>query len=844
MMPAYLPVTDDWAGSTVTNYYKNLIENKIAQQYPNLPQQNRDALVEREYQNFLKQNKQQIEQDTAQLSQQYKAAFQDENNDVYPLDIDSYLWYSEAKNVVNYGHLGDKIINGESYFTLRDGRLDKKSSMQLHPYFTAYVYKFLHFFNKDISLLRVLALMPAIIVGLAVIPIFFIGRIFAGNVGGFFAAMFLVISGPILGRTISADTDIYHLFFPLFISWFVLEAYTTDKNYLRLIFAGIAGFFVGLYAITWAPGWSSIFLIILGAMIVSLAIKISIDYLKNKQSLRSQKGYIYKKITIFITFFVSSGIFVSSLQTFNFFQLNLTRPIRFITIKEVGIATIWPNVITTVAEFSTISFNNIINQLGGKLLFTLVIIGLFILLIKKNNDEPREYFYFIFLTVWLLSSAYAFTKGMRFVVLAGAPFALGLGSFSGFVYEKSSSWINKEIRLPKYISKTLIFVLIALLLVSPFSAAAKITKQQVPHLNDGWYNTLTEIKNDSNDSIITSWWDFGHLFVAIAERRVTFDGGDQGERIHWVGKILRTDNEAEAVGILRMLNCAQETAPHKLDEFTKDSLKSIEILYKIFPISDRNKAKSKYMQLGLTQEQAEVMLDYTHCTNLLPNYFITSEDMVSKAGVWGHFGSWDFKKATMYQNVRKINSKPDTIEYLTKSFNLTEEHADLIYSEIQSTPGDQWISPWPGYLSGMNSCDRTSEDKLRCIGSLRGAGDFAFQVDLKNYSVVIENNKEVVPNSIVYATKEKIEEKTFDGQEAGFSIILIPGGNEYKSILVDPLQAASTFTKLFFLEGHGMKCFSKFYDVREPTGGRIITWKVDYGCKQENNVYFQEVKEI
>ena len=30
-----------------------------------------------------------------------------------------------------------------------------------------------------------------------------------------------------------------------------------------------------------------------------------------------------------------------------------------------------------------------------------------------------------------------------------------------------------------------------------------------------------------------------------------------------------------------------------------------------------------------------------------PDYFITSYDMIGKSGVWGHFGSWDFVKATM-----------------------------------------------------------------------------------------------------------------------------------------------------------------------------------------------------
>ena len=37
-----------------------------------------------------------------------------------------------------------------------------------------------------------------------------------------------------------------------------------------------------------------------------------------------------------------------------------------------------------------------------------------------------------------------------------------------------------------------------------------------------------------------------------------------------------------------------------------------------------------------------------------------------------------------------------------------------------------------------------------------------------------------------------------------------------------------------------MKCFEKFDDVRQVTGGRIINWKVDYTCKQNNQVFFKE----
>jgi asparagine N-glycosylation enzyme membrane subunit Stt3 len=60
--------------------------------------------------------------------------------------------------------------------------------------------------------------------------------------------------------------------------------------------------------------------------------------------------------------------------------------------------------------------------------------------------------------------------------------------------------------------------------------------------------------NTSNNTVITSWWDFGHLFTYEANRPVTFDGSSQNSpRAYWVGKALLTSNETLSVGILRML---------------------------------------------------------------------------------------------------------------------------------------------------------------------------------------------------------------------------------------------------------------------------------------------------
>jgi len=683
MMPSYLPATDDWAENTVHNFYRNNIQGQINQQYPNLPQQNREALINKEFQKILEDNSKQIDQEIAQVSQQFKSNFQDDNGDTYLLAIDPYLWLSQARNVINYGHLGDTLVNGEPHFSLRDGRLDKKSSVQLHPYIGAYLYKILHFFNPNISIMRAMFLLPVILIALAIIATFFIARRIGGNTGGFFAALFLAINGPLLGRTPAgfADTDAYNVLLPLLIGWLFIEAYYAKTQRQRIIFGSLSGLFVGVFAATWS-GWPFAFLFVLAAALIVFGLNAIFTTVRHKKIVL--KDIIQRNKSLFIvviSYLVSAGVFVTLFQSSRVFWKSFVRPIQFITLKEVGIKSIWPNVLTTVAEFNTTSFSGIIRQMGGVFLFTLAVVGVFILATRKDKDGKFDPFYFTILVIWFFGTAYAFTKGTRFAILITPAFAIALGSFSGFTYEKASKWFTKGINLDHRVSKTVIIVLLCMLLITPISTAKSIAISEIPSMNDAWYDTLTKISNDSPDSIITSWWDFGHWFVAIAERRVTFDGGDQGERIHWVGNSLLTDKEEESIGILRMLNCAQETATHKLDEFTGDSLQSVEILYDVIPISSRTKAYQKYQQLGLTKEQATIMLDYTHCTDLLPNYYITSEDMVGKAGVWGHFGSWNFEKASMYQNTVK-SPRIEAVQYLTENFDLTEEEAHRLHNEI------------------------------------------------------------------------------------------------------------------------------------------------------------------
>jgi hypothetical protein len=193
--------------------------------------------------------------------------------------------------------------------------------------------------------------------------------------------------------------------------------------------------------------------------------------------------------------------------------------------------------------------------------------------------------------------------------------------------------------------------------------------------------------------------------------------------------------------------------------------------------------------------------------------------MVGKAAVWGHFGSWDFRRADMYQSV--VN-KPynEGINILKEEFNLSDSEADTYYTEIQSTEGDKWISPWPGYMTGEANC-AVKGDIATCENGV--------EINLKDYSTTLSTQGgKATPASIVYAAKKDLVEKKFDNSNVPYSVILIPNGDSFKSVICDPLLAKSMFTRLFYFNGHGSQHFKKFSDVTTFNGERIIVWTVNW----------------
>lgn len=827
MYPAYLPITDDWAKNAVYNHYKSQITAQIDQQYPNLPDANKQPLVENQFQQLLKQQEDMINQQIKEISQQFKSHYQytgtDGKTHMYLSDIDTYLWYGEVRNYLKHGYFGTDIVDGKDMNMLRNGRFGLEvPAIKLHPYFGVLLYKFVSFFNMDADSMAVFFFISVIIIGASTIPAFFIARKVSGNLGGLFAGIIIAINTSLLGRSSAGtvDTDPWNVFFPLMIMWLFLEAFEAKKPKTQLIYASLSGIFVGLFSYAWG-GWWYPFVFIL-ATIVLYIIYQSITHRKIMH--RAVKNSVLAGGT----FIIASFIFVSLFSSMGDFFSVFRSVISTVTMKEVATITLWPNVLTTVAEFNEIPLSQIIPQMGGKLLLLIAVIGIIATIIRKDMHGKRDVKYAIFLAIWFVGTAYGFTQGVRFSILMVPAVAVAFGIACGFIYKNLSKWAVKEMHIPDYLSKIILIILLCLLLISPLKDAKSLAKNEVILMDDAWYDSLTAIKNNSTDAIITSWWDFGHWFVTIAERRVTFDGADQGRRIYWVGKSLLTDDEDVAIGILKMLNCGQEKPFDVLDNYVKDGVKSINIL-NIIILQDKKTAEKTLINEGLTKEQANEVLKLTHCDNLIEQYYIASEDMIGKSGVWGHFGSWDFKRAAMYQAVK--NKEPmKGIEILKTEFNLSEDEASETFYEIQNNDADRWVSPWPGYAQNAPSGCMEDENVIQCANGIE------FNLTTEDATIQTQQGTKNLKSVSFINKKGEFEFKEYKNNTISYSAALIPYNDGHVSILMDPKLAASMFTRLFFFEGHGLTHFKPLVHKQQVTGGNIYVYKVDWDSSEETVV--------
>jgi dolichyl-diphosphooligosaccharide--protein glycosyltransferase len=909
--------------SSIYSNVQQVISQQVNAEYPNLNEIYKEEKIAKEYAVVVETGKFNyqgqeliISELVASQADSYKDQYKADNGQTYLTAIDPYHFIGLSKNYLANGHSGttlDSEGNPVIEYKLAPVGTSGSTTPVLHIWLESKLFS-----NAGLTenssfgeLTSSVFTLSAILATLVSIPIFLIIRKFSNNLFALFGTLILLTIGTFVSRTVAGfvDTDAYQILFPLSITASLVYALVSSNKTLNILLSALSGLFFGLFIWSWSNGWF-FFVFILASLIGYLIY----DLISNKLSENKTLSETLSKLGLsIITFLVSTFIFVKLLANVNIFQKmfeGLTSGLSGVT--SVSTSNIWPNVFTSVAELNPASFGQIVNSVGGALVFIISMIALVFLVLdyKSSNNKQNLYkrlvivFSFIWtilfvnntftfltansgflfivllflpvmiamilallnrntsikifmsmlLSIWMAGTIYMSFNGVRFILLLAPAFAISAGIGLYYIYIVCNNFFEKELKPKSYVGTKigglLVSSIIFLTIFTPmYSQAQNISDNTVPNFNDDWYNVMEKIKTDSSeDTIITSWWDFGHFFAAVGERGVTFDGGSQTTpRAHWVGKLLMENDEAVAQDILQMLVCggneAHNTFLEKTSGSTADAIKINKVLYKTFGLSN-NETRDVLVNneyYNLSESDVDEIMVLLSCENPRENLLITSNDMVGKAGVWAHWGSWDFEKKYVSDyyltksaeeiavdidaNVTVVSAYIDElidIDLRAKTQNI--KRADLI---------NQWYAPYPSYVPIQGNyyvpCQINNASSILCAQGIEVESN-GFDMSIKSIA-----NEQITINNIVYPTQLGTLKTSLNDPNGQFDLMLIPSGNGYQSVLAQAPLGASLFSRLYFYNGYGSTNFELF-DSKTNTQNPITVWSTLWEPKTEQDI--------
>ncbi len=774
---------------------------------------------------------------------QAKSFYQDQNGLPYFSEMDSYYNLRLTEDYINHGYLGDTKINGTDWDL--HSSYPPGQSAEYPPliiYLTAFTYKFVNLF-EHVPLNAVAIWIAPFIASLAVIPAYLLIRRITNDYGGITAGLLVGLAPAYFAHTFAGffDTDQFNMLLPLLVVMFFIYSILAMNMKSRTMYATLSAISMLVFTLAW-EGWWYIFYLIIATVVIYLIVSkflfnfkpIKSDYFKGKLAWFNDKPELYT----FVIFLVLSLILMSFSLGLSGLISGLESPIGVTQLQSAVQSTAYPNVYVSVSELQIPSITEVINGVGGYLPFFFGIFGVIALIWKlkpkevkkevpdkkprkprrrgrnrRKEDEKeiekdtkiikpdpipqkRNYiFYIVLFSLWLLLTAYAMTKGIRFIENFSLPIALSAGIFVGLLL----NYVRGHVKNISY-QKIIMAVIVIAVVFSPVTSAYGISSSVVPGTDDSMVSSLQWINNNtSNNTVITSWWDFGHLFTAVADRPVTFDGSSQNSpRAYWVGKALLTSNETLSVGILRMLASSGDMAPLTLDNYTNNTGRSAEILNNILGVNKTQAISIMTTQYNLTPEQAQNIVQYTHPDNPTPDVFITSSDMVGKAGWWSYFGSWNFtsNNGTNYQ-------------YLASEMNSTTVNNKTLLiggnAVVAQANGTNNISAGIVDTNAITSNDTTAT-----------LNEISNELQTGNGSLVIQ------PHTLTLINNNTVTQ-TLVSNSSQYSILLINENDTYIAVAMNKELENSMFTRLFFEGGAGLTHFKTLYG--QPG---VMVWGVTY----------------
>jgi len=745
-----------------------------------------------------------IKRDTQQEYIKLKDRYQDKYGQTYLMELDCWHWARYVENICNYGHPGDVVVKGKQrdMLMLAPNGEDLLGWNRFLFYSSAFLYKTVRLFG-DIRLFAFLFYLPLLFfaVFLAVLYIFCLR--FYGLWPAVVSCLFIGLSPIFLARSCCGwfDTDILNLLFPLAAVYFYIRSYCEMKLRRRALLIGMASLFVGLFASNW-PGWGIVLMILAAYEIYSFA---------DLFSARLQfKEDISKDVKIHL---ISSGILAVSTLIFILTLAGL-EPLRGIlmNIKQLPILndpltiSVWPNVYSTVGELKAPDFKEIADSLGGMYLFICAVAGMMVMLLRNRSYDRGKRESVFMMVIWFIIVFVLASKGVRFTVFMLIPMGVLLG---GAVTECLDYIKSRKDRF-RWVFTVVFAVAGVVAGVEFWNNGWKSAGAVFPMMTDSWYSAMTTIRDKTPaEAIINSWWDYGDFFKVAGRRRVIFDGQSQNTpQAYWMARVLTTNDEKEAIGILRMLNNGGNRAYEEVNARIKDPFQSIMLLNKIILMAPEEGLRELYSYLSPLEAKKVAAVMYAKPA---PAYFIVDSSMFGKMPSISYLGNWDLARVYIAQNAYK-KDKTEMVEYLSGKLGIDKDLAQRLCQEVLLLrQGDlqRWISRKYAFY-GQAAAGQLKDDLVFFDnGSVYNPGKQAF------YSYSDKEGSFRTPKNILVSKSGESVEKVYPQGDQNFSALIMDEPAGYRMWMMSPELMRSVFVRLSFLKGAGMAHFTPFTEEND-----------------------------
>ncbi|MFH1771947.1 MAG: STT3 domain-containing protein [Candidatus Omnitrophota bacterium] len=765
-----------------------------------------------------------------QVSEKYtelKSKYQDETGQTYLLELDPYQWMRYTENVVKYGHPGDRKVKGKSY----DTHMLAPVGMHIGPvrflfYFSAHLYKAITFFYKGLSFYKYLFYLPLFytFVFLFIVYVFSV-KLFS-HWGAFVATLFIGLNSIFIRRSCAGwyDYDTLSLIVPLLLVWCLFTALSGRVNLRRLtIYSIIASFLQGLYSFTWV-GWWFIFLVV-SCFFLCMILNNYCLYYKDLRNAHRQNAPYFISAIIFTAGSILFCFLISRINLLTFIISSIKENLNLGKSLSVSI---WPNTNYTIGELKPADMLRIAENLHGLLMFVLSLFGMLWFYSKEKRGRRKDFVYIMLF--WFLFMIFASSRSIRFVIYLAVPLGFFLGGFTDNIVKiiGEKKYLKVGFRHASYIG---FFLAICLFTWIVLSSGIKSCKQVYPLMDDGWHRVLMRIRAETpSNAVVNSWWDYGNFFKTTAGRRVIFDGQSQsGTLTYWMGKALVSEDENSAMRILRMINNASDGTFNSLNSYIIDPYKTLGTLEQLL-LLDRDKGENLLRKNKIPANIISKVMDDLHKVPD-PAYFIVDSTMVGKMSPISFLGNWDVKKLYIYKNINE--SKADVLNALRSIFGLSPESAQSYYNEITITPEGKPVyeSLSQRYFYNGYAAKATKTGNL-----IHFDNGFLYNFDAKQgilYSIMNLSFKK--PKTIVVTDEHSQEKIKTDDGDYERAVWMFKVDDQYQSIILNEPLANSLFSRLYFIKGRGLKCFTPFI---MDTEAKIFVYKIEWdkACEDADNL--------